>query len=62
MVPASCAGVDYIIYTTFFISLQTLPEDNNVKQNVAIEISKVNVKKIIIELSQKKNYYQNYHK
>lgn len=60
MVPASCAGVErftnYELYTPlslFHINASRRQQLNNMKQNVAIEISKVNLKTIIIELSQK---------
>lgn len=60
MVPASCAGVErftnYELYTPlslFHTNASRRQQLNNVKQNVAIEISKVNPKTIIIELSQK---------
>lgn len=55
MVPASCAGVErftnYIHHFLYFIQNASRRQQlNNVKQNVAIEISKVNLKTIIIEL------------
>lgn len=59
MVPDSCAGVErftnYELYTPlslFHTNASRRQQLNNVKQNIAIEISKVNLKTIIIELSQ----------
>lgn len=60
MVPDSCAGVErftnYELYTPlslFHTNASRRQQLNNGKQNVAIEISKLNLKTIIIELSQK---------